>query len=252
LYICIGHFANAVLPFRLGDAARAYLAGGKFCAARMTVLGTIVIERLADGFMLLAIVVLGVSFGVALSPGSVVMALAIGAVALGAAVAVIVLRPSFTRWVTEHAPRFFPHLRAFGNAFHVARQPRTFAAVLVTTAASFGASVLILDLVLAATGSTLAWWQIATAIGVMTLSTAIPAAPGAIGTYEFAGTSALIAFGLPYHAALPAVIAVHLLATIPPALIGVTATLVLHIDVLGLRNSDAELSPQASMNAEAG
>jgi uncharacterized protein (TIRG00374 family) len=253
LYICIGHFANAVLPFRLGDGARAYLAGGKFGAARMTVLGTIVVERLADGFTLLAIVVLGVTFGVALSPGSVVMAVGIGAAALAVAVAVFVLRPSFAGWVSAHAPRFFPHLRAFGNAFHVAREPRTLAAVVVTTVASFGASVLILNLVLAATGSTLAWWQIATAIGVMTLSTAIPAAPGAIGTYEFAGTSALIAFGLPYQAALPAVIAVHLLATIPPALIGVAATLVLHIDVLGLRNSDAgALSPQAPMKAEPG
>jgi uncharacterized membrane protein YbhN (UPF0104 family) len=125
--------------------------------------------------------------------------------------------------------------------------------VLTMTLASFGLSVLILQTTLLATGIILEWWQVAVAIGAMTLSTAVPAAPGAVGTYEFVGTSALAAFGVPADAALVTVIAVHLLATIPPALIGLATTLVLHVDVLGMHRSLLQPVPvEALASAERG
>ena len=61
-YLAIGYFANSMLPARLGDVARAYLAGRAFGISRLAVLGTIVVERLADGlFILFVVAVLGLT-----------------------------------------------------------------------------------------------------------------------------------------------------------------------------------------------
>jgi uncharacterized protein (TIRG00374 family) len=236
-YICIGHFANAMLPFRLGDVARAYLAGGKFGASRMTVLGTILVERLADGFTLLGIVAISITAGVVIDSSWIAMLLVVCGLGLCALTIAIPFRYQLGRFATGRLPRLVPQLRAFAGAFGFARSLRSVMVVLTMTLVSFGLSVLILQTMLLATGITLAWWQVAVAIGAMTLSTAVPAAPGAVGTYEFIGTSALAAFGVPADAALVTVIAVHLLATIPPALIGLATTLILHVDVLGMRRS---------------
>jgi uncharacterized protein (TIRG00374 family) len=44
----IGFFANNVLPFRMGEVARAIVTGHKFKISKTTALGTIVIERICD------------------------------------------------------------------------------------------------------------------------------------------------------------------------------------------------------------
>src|SRR4051812_20862308 len=54
-YLSIGFAANAVLPARLGDVARAMLAGTAFGMPRLAMLGTIMVERLADGLTMLAL-----------------------------------------------------------------------------------------------------------------------------------------------------------------------------------------------------
>ena len=55
-YLSIGYFANTLLPARLGDVARAVLAGKAFGVPRLRILGTILLERVADGLLILAIV----------------------------------------------------------------------------------------------------------------------------------------------------------------------------------------------------
>ena len=54
-YLCIGYFANTLLPARLGDVARAVLAAKAFGIPRLRTLGTILLERVADGVLILAI-----------------------------------------------------------------------------------------------------------------------------------------------------------------------------------------------------
>ena len=57
-YLSVGFAANAVLPARLGDVARAILAGTAFGLPRLAIFGTIVAERLADGLTMLALVLM--------------------------------------------------------------------------------------------------------------------------------------------------------------------------------------------------
>ena len=68
-------------------------------------------------------------------------------------------------------------------------------------------------------------------LGVLALSTAIPAAPGSLGTYEFAGVTALGLLGIGSSQALAATVLIHVIATLPPALLGLAATLVLHVRI---------------------
>jgi uncharacterized protein (TIRG00374 family) len=252
-YICIGHFANAMLPFRLGDAARAYLAGGTFGASRLMVLGTILVERLADGFTLLGIVAIAIAAGVAMDTIWLTVLLIAGGLGLCGIAVAMPFRQKLSELVDRRLPGIAPQLQALATAFEFTRSFRSIAVVLAMTLTSFGLSVVILDVALLASGVSLMWWQAAVAIGAMTLSTAIPAAPGAVGTYEFVGSSALVAFGVPTDSALVTVIAVHLLATIPPALVGLATTLVLHVDVLGMRRAElARVRVDAFASAERG
>ena len=196
VYICVGHFANTLLPFRLGDAARAYLAGSRFGVRRMTVLGTILIERLADGALLLTVVTVALIAGAGVAGVSRVTLLVLASVGLGSALIVSVSRRAVMRTLGARLPRLAHQVGALSDAFASVRSPQRFALLALTTATSFGAAVVIMHLVLSAAGTDLGWWPTAVAISAMTLSTAIPAAPGALGTYEFAGTTALTAFGV--------------------------------------------------------
>jgi uncharacterized membrane protein YbhN (UPF0104 family) len=229
-YMCIGYFANSLLPARLGDIARAYLAGGRFGIARVAILGTILVERLADGFTILAIVaVLGI---VVAGGGSLATsALGLGALALvgfaGAGSAVLlarrtgILRTRIGALVTD----VFARLAAGAVAI---RDPRGAARVEMLTLLPFAVAVVAFDVVARAAGVELTPAQAALAMGGVALSTSVPAAPGSLGTYEFVGVTILVSFGVPAEPALATVLLVHLIATLPTALVGLVAAWRLH------------------------
>ena len=54
-YTYIGYLANNVLPARLGELVRSHSLGEKEGVARTTVLGTVVVERVVDTVMVVAI-----------------------------------------------------------------------------------------------------------------------------------------------------------------------------------------------------
>jgi uncharacterized protein (TIRG00374 family) len=89
--------------------------------------------------------------------------------------------------------------------------------------------------------------QWAFVIGVLALSTAIPAAPGSLGTYEFAGVAALGILGIGPSQALAATVLIHVIAALPPALLGLVATLILHVRIGEI---EAAASASAAVSAE--
>jgi len=68
-------------------------------------------------------------------------------------------------------------------------------------------------------------------MGALALSTAIPAGPGSVGTYEFIGVTVLVSLGFPAEPAFAAVLLVHLLAALPPAVAGLGAFWANHLRV---------------------
>jgi uncharacterized membrane protein YbhN (UPF0104 family) len=71
------------------------------------------------------------------------------------------------------------------------------------------------------------------------LSTAIPAAPGSVGTYEFVGVSVLTLLGQDPASALAAVVLLHVIGTLPVALVGLVTTWALHLRVWRLGDTAA-------------
>jgi glycosyltransferase 2 family protein len=238
-YLAIGHFANTLLPARLGDGARAYLAGGAFGVSRLAVLGTILVERLSDGLFILAVVTLAVLLGAPeLAP------LALGAAAL-AGVGALVLAAvffAFTRsrartwrlgaWLHEATARITVGARGVRSAARAFR-------VLGATAVSFVMAVVVFDLTARAVGLTLQPWQSATIIGGASLSTAIPAGPGSLGTYEFVGVTVMTSMGIAPEQAFVVIALVHVLVTLPPALIGLGAAWRRHLALRSIAELDS-------------
>ena len=232
-YLTVGYFANLLLPARLGDVTRAYLSGRSFGISPLVTLGTIVVERVSDTAVILVVVL---AAGLAIAPGSEVAGwaevLAVVAV-IGLAVAVVVgvgvvrcglLDRRYGRQVRAILARVAQGGAALGR-------PSGAALVLGLTVLPFGVAVCTFGAVASALGLSLDPIQWALVLGVLALSTAIPAAPGSLGTYEFAGVTVLGILGIGSSQALAATVLIHVLATVPSALLGLAATLVLHVRI---------------------
>jgi glycosyltransferase 2 family protein len=232
-YLTIGYFANTLLPARLGDPARAYLAGRSFGISSLVTLGTIVVERVSDALTILVVVLLA---GLVVAPGSQLAGWAevlAGAVVIGLAASVVVGFALLRSGLLDR--RFGRQIRAVvarvGEGAAILRRPRGAALILGLTVLPFGVAVCAFGAISGALGLPLNPVEWAFVLGVLALSTAIPAAPGSLGTYEFAGVTALGILGIGPSQALAATVLIHVMATVPSALLGLVATLVLHVRI---------------------
>jgi uncharacterized protein (TIRG00374 family) len=248
-YSCIGYFANSLLPARLGDLARAYLAGGAFRIEKVAVLGTILVERLADGsFILLVVAVVGIS--VAGGGSFAATALGLGALAIaglaGLAGVIVVVRRTGILHTRMGAivSDLWTRLLAGTEAL---RSPRGATAIGALTVVAFGVAVVTFAVVARSLGVVLSPAQTALAMGAVALSMSIPAAPGSLGTYEFVGVAVLTSFGVAPELALATTLLVHLIATLPPALAGLVAAWHLHFRVGAI--ADGSISGRLAADA---
>lgn len=222
-FLAIGHLANAILPARLGDVARALIAGVRLGVARTSVLGTIAVERISDAGLLGLAVAVGVAVGfrqLAPTVGILVSAgLAAGALAT---IAFLVLRRE-----SVASTRIGGLLALHGGRFWAGasglRGTSQMAAWAGLTATSFGLTVIVFATVAAAVGIPMPPWQAALVMASVTLSTAVPAGPASIGTYEFVGMTVMVSMGFPAEQALLCVALVHAMVVVPPSLMGLFA-----------------------------
>ena len=155
--LVVGYMANNLLPLRTGELVRAYILGERHRVSKLSALGTIALERLFDGLVLVPVLVLvGVFLG--FSSDLRVLAIAMAAVfavalALFLAVATSPQRaegliaallrlapPAFREKAWEGAMAF---VRGLGSL----QSPWVTAAVLLTTAVSWALEALMYYLV---------------------------------------------------------------------------------------------------------
>lgn len=230
-YLTIGYLANFLLPARLGDLARAYLAGATFRVGRLATLGTIMVERVSDGGTMLALAILSslVVAGVAAVRDLAVYAAVLGAAGIGALLFGwwMVVR---TRLGATPAGRFARDLVGRLSAGTAAlRSVRGAASVAAATLSAAGTATLIAWLVTGATGIDLRPEQAVLFLSAIALSLAIPAAPGSLGTFEFVGVTVLTSLGHSPERALAAMVLMRAVSTLPPIGLGVVSAWVLHI-----------------------
>jgi len=118
--ILIGFMANNVLPVRMGEFVRAYIIGRSEKISKTASFGTIVVERLFDGFTVLALLVVVLTF-IQLPPGNIsfkkglLMGGYITIAIYGFAFATLLIIKNQTRWFLKIA-LFFTRPRGWPKA----------------------------------------------------------------------------------------------------------------------------------------
>jgi len=230
-YLTLGFAANFVLPARLGDVARAVLAAGTFKAPRLSIFGTILIERVSDGLTFLGLAILS---SLVVASGSELRSLTGYAVllAVGGLLAAVVGWLAISRSAlasTRAAVAIAGIVRRLSAGAGAFRNARSAAAFLGLTALLATTATLVAWAVLQAVGVHLSPIQTVLFLSGIALSLAIPAAPGAIGTYEFVGVAIITGLGYPAEQGLATILLMRIVTTFPPALIGLVSIWALHV-----------------------
>ena len=228
-YMLVGYLANNVLPARLGELVRSHYLGDREGISRSATLGTVVVERVVDTVVLVgigaaAILVLNVR-GVVVS--AILIGVAIAAllcVALAVALAAHRLPGAgraaafLSRW-----PRLVGVATRLRDGLRVAALPKTVAAAAILSVAAWSCTVVAVLAVGQSLGIELTVGEGALLAAGTNLATAIPSGPGYLGTFEYAGQSIALAFGLAASVGLALALLIHVLTIAVSSIGGVVA-----------------------------
>ena len=191
-YLLIGYLANNVLPARLGELIRCHYLGDREGISRTTALGTVVVERVVDIAVVVAIA--AVAILVLSVRGMVANAVLVGAaigmlLVVGLAFLIAAHRlPGADRVAAAVArwPQVGELARRLREGLSVASRPRTLVEVIALTCLAWGASLLGFAAAGQAVGVQLTIGQAALLSSGTALAAAIPSGPASLGTFELA------------------------------------------------------------------
>ncbi|MBI2775807.1 MAG: flippase-like domain-containing protein [Chloroflexi bacterium] len=214
-YLLIGYLANNVLPARLGELVRSHYLGDREGMSRSTTLGTVVVERVVDTAVVVAIAALaiivlnvrGIVTG-AVQVGAAVVALLIVMLAIGVAAHRLPGAGVAAAWVGRW-PRLGQAVGRLRGGLAVAGRPRTLAEALILSLIAWGATMLAFAAAGQAVGLELRFGEAALMSSGVALASAIPAGPGYLGTYELAAFKIAEALGRPAEPAFAVALIVH-------------------------------------------
>ena len=228
-YVLIGYLANNVLPARLGELVRSHFLGDREGISRTTTLGTVVVERVIDTTMVVAIA--AVAILVLNVRGVITNVVTIGAavvaiLVVGLAVGVAAHRLPGAEAVAARAarwPRVGDVVTKLRSGLAVAGRPRTLAEALAISALAWIASLLAFAAVGQAVGLELRVAEAALLASSVALASAIPSGPGYLGTFELAAVKVAEAIGLPSDPAFATALLVHASILVLTSLGGIVA-----------------------------
>jgi uncharacterized protein (TIRG00374 family) len=220
----VGYLGNTVLPARLGEPMRAVIASRRERVGTTEALGSVLVERLVDIAMLAlvafvaALIVSGPAWTIQL----------LGAAAAAGMVGMLVLLTVGLEPILRLADRLGlgkrPAVRDLAARFVATLGGRSRRGPLLAAA---GMSIVawVLDagsfwLAARAVGVDLGYLAAAVVDGVSVLGTAVPSAPGFVGTFELAASGTARALGVPSAQALAIAVVVHVMTLAPLALGG--------------------------------
>jgi hypothetical protein len=228
-YMLVGYLANNVLPARLGELVRAHYLGDREGISRSATLGTVVVERVVDTVVLVAIgaaaiLVLNVRgvVGSAILVGVAIAALL--CVALAVALAAHRL-PGASRAAAflGRWPSVVGVAMRLRDGLRVAALPRTVAGAAILSVAAWSCTVVAVLAVGQSLGIQLTVGEGALLAAGTNLATAIPSGPGYLGTFEYAGQSIALAFGFGASVGLALALLIHVLTLAVSSIAGVVA-----------------------------
>ena len=220
-YICIGFLANTVLPFRLGELARATLMGRKQGLGIGRALGSIALGRVFDLLTLIGIILV-VALAMDIPP---VIQTALASMAIGGLGALLFLvflafhqerLPRFTAVLTRIMPRRLAEkimtlIQGFSSGANVLRRPGHLLSVLALCALGGSLAGTTVWIWTRAFQLSVPWHGVFFVLVVVNLGSAIPSSPGYIGVYHYLAVLALSPWVPNRNAALAYAIGTHAL-----------------------------------------
>ncbi len=243
--IYAGLFTNEVLPMRFGELVRAYLVSQWVSAELVSVIPSMVVERLLDG-MWLALAIGLIAIFVPLPRDLIKAANILGIIVLIATglFIYVVFRNQAT--LTDHVSGKFSGWKPIRLLISFIRRLTTGLRGIGMSRffyVSFGVSLFILIfqalafwLVMRAYGLELSFWIGAAVFLIVHFGTAIPNAPANIGTYQFFCVVGLTLFGVEKTMATGFSVVVFILLTIPLWVIGFFALSSSGMTLYAIRN----------------
>lgn len=213
--LLVGYLANNVLPARLGELVRSHVLGDRTGVSRSTVLGTVVVERIVDTAVVVAIAataILVLSVRGIVASGVLVGLALTGLLVVLVAAGILAHRLPGADRVTAILERW-PQVRAglgrLREGLAVAGRPRTLGSTIVVSLGSWSCAVLGFAAAGQAVGLEPTIGQAALLAAGVNLATAVPSAPGYVGTFELAAIAIAASVGIPEAPALAMALLLH-------------------------------------------
>lgn len=246
--LTISFAANNLLPGRAGDLGRCVLINRKMSVAESTVaVGTLAVEKLLDGLALLAVV--AYALRVLVSEGWLRHLAAVGVFVFGFAFVFFLLLRWRAPWITgllhraaeRHAlpgaMRLAALVDSFSHGIDAVTSPATLFFLILQTSAIWATEAGLFYAFAHSLGINLSLGGSLIAAAILGLGLMIPAAPGAVGTYEFFGSSALRLVGIAAAPALALTLLLHAWVLVFNTAVGLIAMAVGGIGFSGLTRS---------------
>lgn len=222
----IGYMANNLLPARLGEFVRAYALADRERLESSSVFATLVLDRLADGFTVLLLLLVTV-FSLHLPAGhqSVQEGLFIGGYATLALYVTVIIFLVLLKKNTLKTLRFLerllrpfparlsskviPLIGSFLEGVRISPVGAERWGIVISSLVIWGLAILPIDLACRAFGLALPLPVSAFILVLLVFAVMIPASPGFVGTYHAACVYGLLAFGVSREEALSIAIVIH-------------------------------------------
>lgn len=225
---------NNTVPLRAGDVVRIFGFRRTLRAPTAHVVGTVVLERMLDLLVLLAILFAGVLGTSGIFPRPFVLVAGVaGVVAVAMLLALTLLPGHITRLVQRVVAGLFSHRSWAPKASRAVAQVTESLALLRSPKRAFGL-LSVSCLAWALEGTVFAsvarslhiqvpWPAPWLSLSAATLATLLPSSPGYVGTFDYFGTLGLTAYGAPQAAAAAFALLVHLVLWLPITAVGMVA-----------------------------
>ena len=251
----IGYLVSNVLPFRLGDPARAVAIGLTGKVKVSTALSTVVVERVLD--MLAVVLLLAITTPFVRQAGWTREAgLFGGAAAVLALIVLVVLaqRPDLgqrsARWILARAPRvdqerWTERVDGVLDGLAALRSARSGVGLLVWSVVTWASSVGFYFAVLQAFIEEPSLVQASFLTSAIGLSVALPSSPGAFGVFQAVARFALqLPFGIPAETAIAVAFGSHAIIYVTMCLLGLLGLAQQNLSLGRLRSNVATMGSE--------
>ncbi len=249
----VAYMAINLLPVRLGEFVRPWLLSRRSCVSFSNVVGNLVIEKTMDSVVILFYILVGLLTTTNLPPwvrrGAIFPAA--GAAVLAGLVGLLWWKGEafFDRWIVRFLPEGFGAglkrvLRALLDGMQILPNRRLLVTVFVVSVTLWFLPILSSYVIIRAFDFHVPFSAALIVFIFIGFGTALPNAPGMVGTYQYACVLALALFGVDQAAALAYGLVLNAIQLLSLVAQGLIALPLAGIALGDLRRARRELQPQ--------